>query len=206
MQQAWWVDVKYLHPSGRTERVRKASPVNTRRGAEEFERQIRRSILLGNFGKEKGLEGNPVPTLGAFVERFLVYSENNNKPSTLYTKKQQLEFHILPVFKSVRLDSIGLAEIEDFKALMRKKVSQARAQKVSPTKWAVKKRKGVPRDTLSLKSINNTLAILRRLLSLAYDQGVIKHMPRVKLFRTEKSSFDFLDFEEADPAPPGFRP
>ena len=134
VQQAWWVDVKYLHPSGRTERVRKASPVNTRRGAEEFERQIRRSILTGTFGKEKGREEALMPTLGGFVDRFLVYSENNNKPSTVWTKKQALQLHILPIFKSVRLDGIGLAEIEDFKALMRKKTSLARAQKVSPTK------------------------------------------------------------------------
>ena len=41
VQEAWWVDVKYQHPSGRVERIRKASPINTRRGAEEYERQIR---------------------------------------------------------------------------------------------------------------------------------------------------------------------
>ena len=32
VQEAWWVDVKYQHPSGRVERIRKASPINTRRG------------------------------------------------------------------------------------------------------------------------------------------------------------------------------
>jgi len=36
------------------------------------------------------------------------------------------------------------------------------------------------------------------LLALAQEQSVIAHVPRVKLFRTEKPTFDFLTFEEAE--------
>lgn len=39
---------------------------------------------------------------------------------------------------------------------------------------------------LSLKSINNALAVLRKLFALAQEQGVIAHVPSVKLFKTEK--------------------
>lgn len=39
---------------------------------------------------------------------------------------------------------------------------------------------------------------MRRLLSLAYEQGVPPSMPKVKLFKTEKTTFDFLDFKETD--------
>jgi hypothetical protein len=34
---------------GKRERVRKVSPVQTRRGAEEFERQIRQALLDGSY-------------------------------------------------------------------------------------------------------------------------------------------------------------
>jgi hypothetical protein len=93
LHEAWWVDVKYQHPTGRLVRVRKASPVNTRRGAEEYERQIRHSLLTGTFGKEKSQERTP--TFAEFVARFLTYCENNNKPSTLACKKVVLAQHIL---------------------------------------------------------------------------------------------------------------
>ena len=36
------------------------------------------------------------------------------------------------------------------------------------------------------------------MLALAQEQSVIAHVPRVKLFRTEKPTFDFLTFEEAE--------
>src|SRR5713226_8784958 len=81
---------------------------------------------------------------------------------------------------------------------MRKRASASRSRKENPTKWAIKKRYGGGEKTLSLKSINNVLAVLRRLLSLAYEQSVIKYMPKVKLFKTEKPPFDFLDYEEAE--------
>ncbi len=35
VQEAWWVDVKSQHPNGKVKQVRKASPINARRGAEE---------------------------------------------------------------------------------------------------------------------------------------------------------------------------
>ncbi|QDE81860.1 hypothetical protein BHS07_10045 [Myxococcus xanthus] len=41
------------------------------------------------------------------------------------------------------------------------------------------------------------LTVLHKLLALAQEQGVIAHVPRVKLFRTEKPAFDFLTFGEA---------
>ena len=40
-QSAWVVDVEFTHADGRVERVQKTSPVNTRRGAEQYERDLR---------------------------------------------------------------------------------------------------------------------------------------------------------------------
>ncbi len=137
-------------------------------------------------------------TRGDFVPRFIMYSENNNKYSSVVTKRQILDDHLVPAFGSMALDAIGPAEIEDFKAAMRKKPSGARARKDAPTRAALRKRKGTGPKLLSLKSINNVLTVLHKLLALAQEQGVIAHIPRVKLFRTEKPVFDFLTFEEAE--------
>src|SRR5687767_116044 len=95
VQEAWVVDVKLEHPDGRIERVRKASPVNTRRGAEAYERELRGHLLDGTFRKEQEKTGT-VPTVRQFMERFLVDAENNNKPSTFDAKKVILTRHILP--------------------------------------------------------------------------------------------------------------
>ncbi|CAM4063886.1 tyrosine-type recombinase/integrase [Corallococcus exiguus] len=197
VQEAWWVDVKYQHPDGRVERVRKASPVNTRRGAEEYERQIRHALLTGTFGKEQ-TERKRV-TLAEFAPRFITYSENNNKYSSVISKKQILDDHILPFFGEKLLDVIGPAEIEDFKALLRKKKSGAHARKVCATKSALRKRKDVKPAPLSPKTINNVLTVLGKLLVVAKEQQVIQEAPRVKLLgRLAKPAFDFLTFEEAD--------
>jgi integrase len=106
--------------------------------------------------------------------------------------------HLIPAFGSMALDSIGPAEIEDFKAAMRKKPSGARARKEGPQQTALRRRKGSGVKLLSLKSINNVLAVLHKLLALAQEQGVLEHVPRVKLFKTDKPAFDFLSFEDAE--------
>ncbi len=206
VQEAWWVDVMFEHPDGCVERVRKASPVNTRRGAEQYERELRHALLNGTYGKEK----KEVPTLEQFQERFLTYSENNNKHSSVVSKRQLLDDHLLPFFGQMALSAIGPAQIEDFKAHMRKKKSAARARKEAPTKAALLKRGDVEPKPLSLKTINNVLSALSKLLALAQEQGEIAQAPRVKLFgKLPKPTFDFLSFEEAarliDAAEPEWR-
>ncbi|WP_342378123.1 tyrosine-type recombinase/integrase [Myxococcus stipitatus] len=195
------MDVKYQHPDGRVERIRKASPLNTRRGAEEYERQVRHALLTGTFGKEKEQEkkGEEAPlTLAKFVPRFMTYSENNNKYSSVVTKRQILDDHLTPAFGDMALVAIGPAEIEDFKAAMRKKPAGIPGRKPAPTERALRKRRNSAVKLLSLKSINNVLTVLHKLLALAHEQGVLEHVPRVKLFKTKKPAFDFLTFEEAE--------
>jgi len=145
MQEAWVVDVKFQHTNGRIQRVRKSSPVNTRRGAEQYERQIRESLLNGTFGKEV-IE---IPSLATFAERFLEHARTNNKPSTAKTKADIVRNHLLPAFKRMRLDQIDAAQIETFKSRKLK-------------------------EGLSPKSINNTLAALRKLLALGQEYKVLR--------------------------------
>ena len=196
VEERWMVDVKVKLPGRQLRRVREFSPVNTRRGAEAHERQIRAALQDGTFGKE--VIAQEVPTLSEFVERFLTYSENNNKPSTVVSKKHMLKNHIVPYFGSKRLNEIGSAELEAFKALMRRKLSGSRARKEGATIYAIRKRQNAPPHLLALKSVNNALTTLRKLLAVAEEQGVIAHIPRVRFFRVETPSFDFLDFDEAE--------
>jgi integrase len=166
---AWLVDVVFEHPDGRVERVKKTSPVNTKLGAQDYERKLRAELLAGSYGKRAG----PVPTLSEFAERFLTHAETNNKHSTVETKRTLLERHLEPIFGRKRLDQIGPYEIEAYKA---KKIKEG----------------------LAPKSVNNTLTVLRKLLVLAVEWGVLEHVPPVKWLKAPKPDFDFLTFEEAD--------
>ncbi len=47
------VDVVVTMPDGSTKRVNRDAPVQTRRDAEKFEQDLRRSILVGTFGLKK---------------------------------------------------------------------------------------------------------------------------------------------------------
>ena len=138
-------------------------------------------------------------TLAEFAPRFLTYSENNNKHSSVVSKSQILEAHILPFFGEMALAAIGPAEMEDFKAVMRKKKSAARARKEAPTRAALRKRSGEEPKPLSLKTINNVLTVLSKLLAVAEEQRAMEQAPRVRLFaKLPKPPFDFLTFEEAE--------
>jgi site-specific recombinase XerC len=110
---------------------------------------VREALQAGTLGKEV----KEVPTLEAFQERFLHYSVVNNKPSTAYAKRWVLRMHILPAFGRRRLDAIGPADVEGFKA-----------RKL--------------REGLSAKSVNNHLGVLRKLLNLAAEWGRSPTRPR----------------------------
>jgi len=197
VEEAWQVDFVFQHSDGRRQRVVKFSPVQTRRGAEQYERELRHALLNGIFGQEKTCQERM--TLADFTPRFLTYSENNNKHSSVVSKRQILEDHVVPFFGGMALSAIGPAEIEDFKALMRTKKSAARARKEAPTRAALRKRSGEGPNPLSLKTINNALTVLSKLLSVAEEQRVIAQSPRVRLFaKLPKPPFDFLSFEEAE--------
>ncbi len=169
VRATWIVDVKYRHADGSVQAVRQTSPIQTKRGAQQHERQLRDSLQNGTFGKEV----NEVPTLAQFKERFLTYSENNNKPSAVHAKRLALKNHLEPVFGKLRLNQIRQQEIEAYKA-----------QKL--------------REKLSAKTVNNQLAILRKLLNLAVEWGELGHVPRVRQLRVSPHDFRFLTFEESE--------
>lgn len=164
------VDIAYRNPRGGEQRVRQMSPIQTRRGAEEYERQIRAALLSGSFGKKE----KEVPTLSEFSKDFLnVYAKTHNKPSEQRAKKRICEQHLEPYFGSMRLHEIDRRAMDRFKA-----------QKLEAG--------------LSAKTVKNILTVLGRLLTLAAEYSVIVAAPRVPMPRVPESSLDFLTFEEAE--------
>lgn len=115
-------------------------------------------------------------TVSEFEESFLTYSRTNNKPSTVAAKVGLLNGHLLRFFGAMRMDRIGPAEIERYKA-----------QKLDAK--------------LDKKSVNNQLTALRKLLNLAAEWGALERAPKVRGFKLKHefvSEDEYLTFEEAD--------
>ena len=178
--EQWFTDFRFKHPDGSVERFRIDSPVNTKRGAEHFEREVRQQLQDGKFRSE---ESKPeAMTLAQFQTSFLTDSTNNNKPSSLNSKEYILRLHLVPFFGSMRLDEIGPEQIERYKALKQEEEDEPgpRPKRQSP------------------KSVNNHLAVLRKLLNLAVEYKKLPSAPKVKALRIGEQDFDFLSFEETE--------
>ena len=170
---AWFVDVKFQPLVGKEKRIRKVSPVQTKRGAEQYEQQIRQALLDGTYGK-KPKEVTEQPRLAVFAKEFIdTYAKANNKPSEVQSKQTILKMHLVPEMGTLKLNEIGQRKIETYKA---RKLESG----------------------LSPKTVNNHLTVLRRLLSLAVEWEQLDHLPPFKWLRVPEQKFDFLDFEEAE--------
>lgn len=169
----WWVDFHWKHERGtrigRRDRVRRPSPINHKRGAEEYERILRERLMRG---EPLDAETAEVPRFDTFAKEFLAtYVAANNKPSEQEAKRSMFEHHLLPVFGTKRLDAINMRHVEALRAKMRN-------------------------DELSSKRINNVVGCLNRLLRYAIEAGVLKEMPRVKPLRVPPQKFDFFTYDE----------
>lgn len=162
-------DVKLQHPDGRVQRVRKVSPVQTRRGAEAYERDLRRALLDGSFGRK---ESEQAPKLTEFAQEFVAtYATSNNKPSEVEAKRSILRTWLVPILGRKRLDEITVRDVEALKAKM---LAKGR----------------------SPKRVNNTLTVLGRMLKYAVEVGILESSPRVRFVRVPPRELGFLDFDE----------
>jgi len=162
----WWADFRY-----EGKRIRKKSPVNNKRGAEEYERVLRTRLVNG-----ESLDGrdNSCPRYEDFATEWLgTYVVANNKPSEVATKRSILGRHLLPFFGNFRLDQICVQSIEQYKA-----------QKL--------------REGLSAKRINNTLTVLRRSLVIASEWRQLEVVPAFRWLKAPKPVFDFFIKEESE--------
>jgi integrase len=170
VRECWLVDVVFEHADGRIQRVRKVSPVQTKRGAEEYERQVRAELL------NPSPEVKEVPTFEKFVDErwWPVYPEGEgNRLSTIVEKEGHLRLHLKPAFAKLRLDAIGKEQIAQFYASLKKK-------------------------GLSEKSRKNIGGTLRTILGSAVEWDVIERLPKFPRIKVPDAPWDFYTREETE--------
>ena len=161
----WWIDFSF-----KGQRIRHASPENSRTGAKAFESLLRQRLSKGEdlFPKEK----KKCLTLKEFSEKWIsAYVEINNKPSEIKNKKTYLRSCLLPFFGKKRLDEISSLDIEEFKALQLKR--------------------------LKPKTINGQIGTLLKCLKTAIEWNELDKMPITRPLRCDPAEFDYLNEEEA---------
>src|SRR5262249_9015461 len=151
------------------DRLRKVSPIQSRRGAEEYERQLRHDVLMGRYGIAK-----EVPTFkewwhGRYWVEWVI--GRKNKPSMVEQKKSIYKNHLGPAFGKMRFDEIKVGEVARFRASLIKK-------------------------GLNDKTVNNILTVLSKPLRYAVDVDVLVKAPKVGLMKTEPVEIDAWEFAE----------
>jgi integrase len=173
----WITDFTVQVPFGKPTRYREVPKIQTRRGAEQHERQRIAEVLSGRSQAKEVPEPEKktaVPTVAEFQVDFMTdYAEVNNKPSEIETKRMIFSLHLVPALGHLCLDAVGDKEIEKYKGLKLK-------------------------SGLSPKTINNHLIVLRCLLGKAEDWKLIAKAPKIKWLKVPESDFDFLDFGESE--------
>lgn len=164
------IDIDLMLPDGSRRRIRRVAPYQSKRKAEQYERELRANLLNGSIQKEE--EKKAIPTVEEFSKEFMeTYVAANNKPSEGISKEYIFRLHLVPVFGKYRLDEISVRDVERFKADLLK-------------------------DELAPKTINNMLTVLGKMLRYAAEIEVIQSVPRIKFLKAPASKFDYLDFDD----------
>ena len=178
-RSCWEVHVVVRALDGREQVVRRKSPVQTRRGAEQYERQLRQALLDGSYDQKEVT--TEIPTLKDFAKTFVdLYAVSNNKETEVVSKKSVIANYLTPALGNLRLNEIGVMELDRFKADM------------LAGKYASK------RPTLSKKTVNNALACLSAMMKYALDAGFLDYTPRIRWLKVPEPDFDYLDFDESE--------
>ena len=187
-KKGWLIDVDMKLPDGKRKRIRKVSPVQSRRGAEAYERELRLALVSGEYNR-KEVE---VPTVREFSERFMSdYVRANNKPSEQRGKEIAFRIHINPFFGNTRINEVE-PKIDKFIAHLKAK---GRGDRILLP--GDRKRKAPKERILSNKTINNFLIILGTMSNKAVDWGVLDRPYRIKKLKVMEPEVDFLEFDES---------
>jgi len=168
------IDFVHQHPDGTRQRVRKRSPIQTKRGAERYERQLRVELMQSPSAVVAAAKRKEVPTFKTFVEkRWLpVYpAAAGNRPSTVKEKKGHIKLYLTPALGKKRLDKIR-GEVVD------RLFADLRGRGLKP------------------KTIKNVRATLRRILASAAEWEVIDAVPPLPKVKVPEASYKFYTSEE----------
>ena len=166
----WEADIQFRLPDGRRYRERCKAPVSSKTGALRWAQDREKHLLL--TGPKQAKKPKEVPTLEQFASRFIEgYAvANRQKPSGIAAKQTILNVHLLPAFRTRRLDEITNEDIQQLKHSLRER---------------------------SPKTVNNVLTVLSVLLKKAVEWDVLDRLPcTVRLVRAVKPSMGFYGFDE----------
>ena len=169
VREFYMVDVDVQLPDGRRTRKRKVAPIQTKRDAERYERELRASILDGTFEKK---EVGQVPTLADFADQYVgeFCPSQKHKPSTIAGRRSSLENHLLELFGDRRLDSFGPRDEVRLKSHL---VNHAAS------------------------SYNNAASTMNGVLKAAQTIGIIERVPHKFAFvKRDVQPPAFYDFEQ----------
>jgi integrase len=143
---SWVVHVKHKHPDGSVQNIRKTSPVQTRRGAEQYEREIRRALAEGSLRTRP--RDSAQLTLAEFIPVFLQEHGVAGGLRPRYIRAQQIELtnHAAPVIGNVRVAELGSKH------------------------FGLVKRAMLGADAYSPKTVNNVLGTLACLVRFWYER------------------------------------
>ena len=166
----WEVDVRIRLNDGSQLRERRKSPVATKSGARRWGQARERELLT----KEPPRLLEEVPTLSQFAPRYLNghVRANRFKPSGQAAQESILRVHLIPRLGAKKLDAIRNEDVQWLKGKLNDK---------------------------AVKTVNNVLSVLSRLLKSAVEWDVIDRMPcKVRLLPVTPTEAAFHDFDEYD--------
>ena len=180
-QGRWEVDIMLTFPGRPPVRERRKAPVGTKSAAkrwgEDRERQLiahYSSLDPDDDGDRPGVSKKEVPTLAAFVPRYIEghCKANRLRPSTICQREGLARNHLVPVMGRKRLHRINAEDIQRLKA---------------------------ERAELSNVTINLMLAMLSSMLNCAVEWGVIDKLPlKIKKLKEAPPPFKFYGFDDFD--------
>lgn len=179
----WMIDVAVELPNGLLERVRKVSPIQSKRGAEAYEQEVRAAILYD--ARHKPAQATPTPPpaaaptpapplFGAFFEEYMTnHAATRCKPSSLAAKRTIYKCHVGPAAEGLRLDQLNKRWADGYQA-------QALARGLKP------------------RTINTHLALVSRTLHVAFEWGVLSSPPpKMAFLRPGPGRTAFLSADDA---------
>ncbi len=153
-------------------RVRRVSPVQTKRGAKAYEVELRLE-LTSTTPEPSAAPAAEAPTLADFAGEWMRTAVRiQNKPSEQARKEVLLRIHLVPFFGKRRLDQISRRDVEAFKAHQVDK-------------------------GLAVNTINRHLECFGRLMHCALEWGLVTEVPVVKTLPQPERETEWLRPEEA---------
>lgn len=109
----WIAHVVWENPDGSELEIKKTSPVQTKPGAERYEREIRSALGNGTYGI---VRNENVPTVAMYRDGFLQwYANEGSKPASVKRRTELLDDHVIPLFGNRRLNDFSEKQVQDLK-------------------------------------------------------------------------------------------